>query len=253
MKIVRKKLKSIIAMVLAILLLLISGCPSPIDLYDEVEQIVRQSQEDEAAVQKPSTPPSNFVATVISSSQIKLSWSVIGDNEDSFQIQVMVADVFQNLQTVDADCKEYIHIGLEASTTYIYRIRATNSAGASPWSSEAVTTTLADNSSAPSQDATISSIQLSDGSLAEEFNPAITLYHASVLFDENPIGISVFPSHDQATIEINEESVSPAQPHELFLDVGSNLVTIVVTAQAGNTLTYTVDITRLEDSTLSAL
>ncbi len=227
------------------------SCPGPIDLYDKVEEVVDASREN-GKIEKPSAAPSDLTADVISVNQIDLAWKDKSDNEDGFELQVKYGSNYQRLQEVEANCEKYTHIGLNQGTVYTYRVRAINSGGVSDWSSEVAATTPNEQYAA-SKNATLDTLQLSTGSLDEDFSPWVTEYHASVVYEDNPIAITVFPSHEMSTIEINGETVVSGHPHDITLNVGSNNVQIVVTAEAGNTLTYTVEIIRKSDSTLSVL
>ena len=62
-------------------------------------------------------------------------------------------------------------------------------------------------------------------------------------------------THDDATVTVNETPVASGRGHTVGLDVGSNEIRVVVTAQDRTTQTYTVRVTRAEssDATLSGL
>ena len=88
--------------------------------------------------------PSGLTATVASSIQINLSWTNNATNQTGFQIdQATTSDFTQNLTTVSvgANVTTYTATGLFASTTYYYRVRATNAAGNSANSATASATT----------------------------------------------------------------------------------------------------------------
>jgi alpha-tubulin suppressor-like RCC1 family protein len=88
--------------------------------------------------------PSNLSATVISSSQINLSWQDNSNNEDSFEIYLSIDGITYTLRaTVGAGTASYSDSGLAAGTTYYYRVRAMNTIGdRSAWSNEVSATTL---------------------------------------------------------------------------------------------------------------
>ena len=76
--------------------------------------------------------PSGLTATAASSSQINLSWTDNSNNETGFKIdQATDCGFTQNLTTVTvgANVTTYSATGLSASTTYYYRVRATNANG----------------------------------------------------------------------------------------------------------------------------
>ncbi len=98
-------------------------------------------------------PPSGLTATAGSSSQINLSWTDNSNNETGFKIdQSTGSDFSQNLTTVTvaANTTSYSATGLAASTTYYYRVRATNAVGDSANSNTANATTQVGIPAAPS-------------------------------------------------------------------------------------------------------
>ena len=89
--------------------------------------------------------PSGLTATAASSSEINLSWTNNATNQTGFQIdQATSSDFTQGLTTVTvgANVTTYSATGLSSDTTYYYRVRATNSNGASANTSTASATTL---------------------------------------------------------------------------------------------------------------
>ncbi len=89
--------------------------------------------------------PTNLVATAISRSQIKLTWTDNSTNETGFRIQRCKGSTctnFAQIATVGANVKSYSNTGLAANTTYRYRVYAYNSAGNSGYSNIAPATTL---------------------------------------------------------------------------------------------------------------
>lgn len=99
---------------------------------------------------------------------------------------------------------------------------------------------------AASDNADLSNLVLSDGSLAPAFAAETTAYTATV---PNATGsITVTPTADDATatIKVNNTPVATgAASGSITLNVGANVITTVVTAQDGaTTKTYTVTVTR---------
>ena len=87
------------------------------------------------------TAPNNFSASAVSSSRIDLSWNDNSNNETGFQVQFRIAGgTYANLRTTGADVQSTSHTGLQASTTYEYRVRAINSSGQSAWVSASART-----------------------------------------------------------------------------------------------------------------
>lgn len=84
----------------------------------------------------PPAAPSGLTAKAVSSSSINLTWTDTPDNEAGFKIErsTSAASGFDTIGTVGADVKGYPDTGLNASTTYYYRVLAHNSAGNSGYS-----------------------------------------------------------------------------------------------------------------------
>ncbi len=93
--------------------------------------------------------PSNGSASAISSSQIDISWNDNSNNEDNFQIQRSPTGNgdWSQIATVNANTTNYSNTGLNANTTYHYRVRARNTAGNSNWSNTTSATTQSGGSS----------------------------------------------------------------------------------------------------------
>ena len=97
----------------------------------------------------PPAAPSGLNGTVVSSSRIDLSWTDNASNETSFYIERATDSSFtQNLVTnsVGSNMTSYQDTGLSASTTYYYRVRASNIDGYSAYSNVVNYTTLASTS-----------------------------------------------------------------------------------------------------------
>jgi hypothetical protein len=90
----------------------------------------------------PPAPPSNLVASAVSHSQINLSWTDNSSLEDGFKIERWNGSGYLQINTVGANVTTYADSGLAASTTYLYRVRAFNSAGDSGYSNESSAITL---------------------------------------------------------------------------------------------------------------
>lgn len=93
----------------------------------------------------PPSAPTSLVATKISSSQIDLSWTnTAGTNAELVRIERSLTGGgvgFSQIDTVDATESTYSNFSLAPNTTYYYRIRASNGAGFSAYTSEANATT----------------------------------------------------------------------------------------------------------------
>jgi len=101
----------------------------------------------------PPTTPSGLTATAISSSQINLSWTDNASNETAYKVERSPdgttgwTEIVGNLP---AGTTSYSNTGLSASTTYHYRVRASNAGGNSGYSNVANATTLAPAPTDPS-------------------------------------------------------------------------------------------------------
>lgn len=88
------------------------------------------------------TPPSALTASVISASQINLSWTDNSDNEVGFELERSTDGTnFNKITDLGSNVTSYNNTGLEASTRYWYRILAKNSGGNSSYSNIADATT----------------------------------------------------------------------------------------------------------------
>ena len=83
--------------------------------------------------------PTGLTATVVSTSEIALSWTDNAANEENFVVERKSGAGDWTLVTaaLAADSTSYNDTGLTADTRYYYRVKATNTAdGSSPWSNE---------------------------------------------------------------------------------------------------------------------
>ncbi|MGD9148447.1 MAG: fibronectin type III domain-containing protein, partial [Anaerolineae bacterium] len=97
------------------------------------------------AIGTPPDAPSDLVATAAGSDQIDLTWTDNADDEAGFKIERSLdASAWALLDTVGANVTSYQDTGLQASTTYYYRVYAYNGAGNSAYSNQANATTSGD-------------------------------------------------------------------------------------------------------------
>ena len=90
----------------------------------------------------PGSEQATLTATMVSSSQIDLSWTDNATNEDGFKIERKTgAGSFSQIATVGANVTNYSDMGLAASTAYTYRVWAFNAGGDSGYSNETSATT----------------------------------------------------------------------------------------------------------------
>ena len=102
-----------------------------------------------------------------------------------------------------------------------------------------------------SDDATLSSLTLADGSssviaLTPAFAAGATSYTATVAHSVGTVTVTAAATHTNATVSIsNDDDTTSPGTAEIDLDVGANTVSVTVTAQdTTTTSTYTVTVTR---------
>ncbi|MGZ3769869.1 MAG: fibronectin type III domain-containing protein [Bdellovibrio sp.] len=105
----------------------------------------------QAAVTTAPVAPSSLAATVASSSQINLSWTDNSNNESGFKVErgTSSAGPFTLITTTAANASSYSDASLAASTTYYYRIAATNAVGTSSYTAVVSATTQAPAATVP--------------------------------------------------------------------------------------------------------
>jgi pectate disaccharide-lyase len=92
----------------------------------------------------PPAAPTSLTATATSSSQINLAWTDNANNETAYSVERATGGgAFAVVATLSANATAYQSTGLAASTTYSFRVRASNSAGNSAYSNTAIATTPA--------------------------------------------------------------------------------------------------------------
>jgi len=106
----------------------------------------------------------------------------------------------------------------------------------------------------PSTDASLSSLQVSDGTLSPGFAPGTYGYTCSVPYETNVLYITAQTNDAEATLQINKDPMTSGVPHSFSLSVGTNnICEIRVTAEAGNAQNYVITITRRAQATLKSL
>ncbi|WP_080834903.1 cadherin-like beta sandwich domain-containing protein [Cohnella massiliensis] len=97
-------------------------------------------------------------------------------------------------------------------------------------------------------DADLSGLKLSAGTLTPAFALGTVSYAASVDNSVSSIAVTPTLSDSGATVKVNgAPAASGAASEAVALNVGSNTVTVVVTAKNGTTKTYTIIVTRAAD------
>ncbi|HSO68360.1 MAG TPA: N-acetylmuramoyl-L-alanine amidase [Arachnia sp.] len=120
-----------------------TACPGD-NLYPQLPTI-RENVARLAAPQATTVPaaPSNLAATATSKSRIKLTWVDNASNEDLYLIERCKGATCTNFAQIASvgPATSFTDGGLSARTTYRYRVRASNAAGASGYSNTSATTT----------------------------------------------------------------------------------------------------------------
>ena len=139
--------------------------------------------------------------------------------------------------------------GLESGTDYTVQVQARNGETPSLWSLDGEGTTA--TTTTTSSDASLSALALAESggaaiSLGETFVPATLTYTASVANGIDTVTLTATKNDSNATVVIasDDETGTPGVA-ELDLNVGSNTLTVTVTAQDGTTeQEYTITVTR---------
>jgi subtilisin family serine protease len=96
----------------------------------------------ELADGEPPAAPSNLTAAAAGSSRVDLLWQDNADNESCFEVERSHdGATWQRLASLPADTTGFGDLDVEGGTTYYYRVRAANAAGASSSSNTAQATT----------------------------------------------------------------------------------------------------------------
>ena len=123
----------------------------------------------------------------------------------------------------------------------------------SPQASRASTVTITVTGDVASTEATLSALAISPGGLTPEFNSARedTDYTVTVLNSVASVRITPTVNGDGASVTVNGARVASGQASQAInLQGGINApINIVVTAEAGNTRTYRITVTRIDRST----
>ena len=95
---------------------------------------------------------------------------------------------------------------------------------------------------AASDDASLASLAVSGAELA--FDPAATSYTAAVSYYAEQVTVVAVPAHPAATVAVTPADASPAAGDQVALAVGTNAISVTVTAEDGSTGTYGVSVRR---------
>ena len=145
---------------------------------------------------------------------------------------------------------------LAADTVLIFTLTVTGKGGTSGIDTDTDTATVTVTETTTSTDATLSGLTLQDGegtviTLSPTFPSDMTTdYTAQVANGVDTVTLTATQNDSTATVAIADDG-DTNKPGEavLNLDVGSNTLTVMVTAEDGTTKTYTVTVTRAAANT----
>lgn len=157
------------------------------------------------------------------------------------------------IATVSGTTYSYTATRLTNGMTYYFAVKASNAGGNGSYSNEVSTTPKA-ATPGTSNNANLSSMALSGITLIPSFDPVTIFYAASVANGVTSVTVTPTVSDGNATVKVNGTVVSSGQTSgAISLSVGSNPITVAVTAQDGKTTqTYTVIVTRARVITASS-
>jgi hypothetical protein len=189
-----------------------------------------------------STPPQTLTATP-GNAQVALSWQAPSSTGGSAITGYLINDKLAASSTYalasTTGATSTVITGLTNGALYDFEALAQNGVGTSTPSNVATATPQ-------SNDATLSNLMISAGTLTPTFSSSTTSYTDSV--SNNVTSVTVTPTATQAssTITVNSSTVvSGSASSPIPLNVGSNTVLTVVTAQNGVAQdTYTITVTR---------
>jgi fibronectin type 3 domain-containing protein len=108
---------------------------------------------NEPSVTTPDVPPAaptGLTATAVAGPQVNLAWTDGSNNEFAFAIfRKAPGGDFVRIAVTVPNATAFTDTSVNPTTTYVYRIRATNNVGASAWTNEATATTTNGAPSAP--------------------------------------------------------------------------------------------------------
>lgn len=110
--------------------------------------------------------PLGIAATALSDSQISVSWNAVA-NADSYNVYAGLSDDAVTTFIGTTSSTSLLHNGLNAETTYYYRVEAENTSGVGPLSEVAWATTL---KAAPNAPTNIKATALSQSSIKVDWN-----------------------------------------------------------------------------------
>ena len=104
----------------------------------------------------------------------------------------------------------------------------------------------------PSDNANLSALTISEGNLDPPFDPVTKCYSVTVQNSIDEISVTPTTADTNATLTVNDIAVNSGDPCLISLDLGDNLISIVVTAEDTTVKTYYVAVRRSSEAQASA-
>jgi hypothetical protein len=182
--------------------------------------------------------PSSATYTLTNNGNIPLTWSVSHSNS-FFSLSSFSGTLAAGAHTtVTATLNS--NVSKDAVGTYTDTILFDNTTNGDGDTSVGSTLTVS-----TSTDATLSNLVMGKGSLTPAFTSGNTSYTDSVTYTASTIKVTPTVNDTTSTVTVNGVMVtSGSASGAINLAVGANTISIVVTAQSGATMTYTVVVTR---------
>jgi titin len=127
----------------------------------------------------PLMAPGHLTATATGASTIALAWMDNSSDEDGFKIERKISgENFSEIATAGSNVNFFNDTGLSAGTTYVYRVRAYQSASISNYSNEATVAVISGSSTGPTL--TIADVSINEGNAGTtDVLAAVTLTNPS--------------------------------------------------------------------------
>ncbi|HKO98099.1 MAG TPA: fibronectin type III domain-containing protein [Pyrinomonadaceae bacterium] len=118
------------------------------------------------SIADPFGPPSNLIATAVSSGQIDLRWTDNSTAEDGFKLYRSIDGIeFSRTAILAPNVTTYSNTGRPAATTYYYRVLAFNATGNTAFSNTVTVTTFPEATVKPNAPSNLSAVALSSSQI----------------------------------------------------------------------------------------
>lgn len=104
--------------------------------------------------------------------------------------------------------------------------------------------TISEDVPAPSDNADLSGLTISSGTLCPGFDPSVTTYLAGVGHSVSGISVTPTTADSKAVVTVNGTGVASGSVRSVSLGTGDNIITIVVTDENGTAKTYKITVHR---------